>query len=228
MIVLVSANVGGIDPAFPLPADRPPDFTSVYYTDAPLRSIDGWDRVVRVPPDPDPRFASKEYKCRIHRQAEVASADFLIWADASFRFKSLGFVSKLVRLAGPDAKRMALVPHPDRRTPAEEYAYIIDRLKEGNPYLSSRYNIPDLADERSHFGARHDLSKLGLYAGGLWGIANAPRAHGFFDSWWDTVLRFSILDQPAISPLLAEARIEPTLLDVPLYECEWWTRVHHA
>ncbi len=223
---LASANLGGIDPPFDLPPS--PDLTSIYYTDGP--SPAGWSRVVRarVPAHGSARLAAKVYKCQLHRQPEVAGADLLVWADASVRVADPSFVSEFRRLVGGRDDRVAVVPHPDRRSPAEEYEYILRQLEAGNPYLRARYDERAIRRERDHFARRHDLAALGLYAGGVWGIANTPRAAGFLDAWWSTVLRFSILDQAAVPSLLEEHGIEPAPLDVPLYQNRYWTRVHHA
>jgi hypothetical protein len=226
-IVLVSANIGGIDPVFPLPPH--PGIHAVYFTDAaPCEAEATWDRVVRVPHSDNPRMAAKFYKCQIHRLPETRGFPWLMWSDTSARFKDLSFVPGLVQRLGRYGTRAALVPHPNRRSPAEEYQYVIDRITEGNVYLASRYTAEEMRAERDHFAKRHDLRALPLWCGGLWVFANAPRSHAFFNAWWRCVNTWAIIDQPAISPLLVEHGIRPVPIKLPLMDNRYWTRVEHA
>lgn len=223
-VLLVSANLGGLDPIFPLPAE--PGVDSVYFTDQ-SGPAPGWGSVVRVTPRGNPRMEAKRYKCQINRLNEASGYDWLAWADASFRFRSIAFLPLLAGV-GTDGLRAALIPHPDRETVADEYTYILRQIGRGNPYLSSRYPTMDLLRERAYFSVRHDLSRLPLWSGGLWLFARGPRSDEFFDRWWDTVSRFSVFDQAAISPLLVETGIEPLPYNVNLYRNWAFERVHHA
>ena len=223
--ILVCANLGGIDPIWPLPSHQV-DLQSVYYTDKGLDedmpSALTWDRFLSLPEHPNPRLAAKFYKCQIHRLDSTADAERLVWCDSAFRFSSLEFLER-------DYGKCAMfVPHPDRMSVAEEYEYVLRQVEQGNPYLSARYDPGPLEAERDYFSRRHKLASLPLWCGGLWSVPRTEAAYRFLDSWWDIVQRFSILDQTSLTPLLVEAGLEVEPLDVSIYRSPWFERVHHA
>lgn len=223
-IALVTANMGGLDPLFALPPH--PGVDAFYYTDRPDAVPSGWTGSFVVG-DGNPRLLAKRFKCQAHRLAEVQGCRWLAWADASFEFRSLDFLHAWAALAGDEGACAVLVPHPDRGTVAEEYAYVLRQIAGGNKYLSSRYSAEVLRCERAHFSRTHELEKLRLWAGGMWLFANVPRTHEFLNSWWDCVLRFSILDQTSMSPLLADHGIEPVAFSGNLYDNQHWVRHPH-
>lgn len=228
-IVLVTANLGGIDPTFPLPPH--PGVDAVYFADfdVPPDVAATWDTVVRVerPENGDARLMAKYPKCQIHKLDETAGHQYLAWADACFRFTSLAFLPELAARIGENKDKAVFIPHPDRRTVAEEYAYVLDEIARGNRYLRSRYTAEPLQREREHFAARYDLTQLPLWCGGLWMLPNSPAARSFLDAWWSVVQTFSIFDQAAITPLLANAGIEVEPLDAYLYRNPMWERLPH-
>ena len=227
-IALVTANMGGIDPLFALPPH--PGIDALYYTDVPSlgSAASTWTRIL-VPPYPasEPRLKAKFFKCQAHHLPEVRGYPWLAWADASFEFHSLEFLTEWSGFAAPDGSRAVFVPHPDRQTVAQEYGYVLRQIELGNPYLAGRYSAEALEREREFFSRIHDLEALKLWAGGLWLMANASRTHAFLDAWWNCVLRFSILDQAALSPLLMEHGIEPVGFDVDLSTNQHFTRHVH-
>lgn len=231
MIALVSANFGGIDPVFALP-ERPAAVSAFYFTDGLAQNHTfadrTWTRTVIEPPSGNPRLRAKWFKCQIPRLGQTYTYAHMAWSDSCFRFASLDFLLDWAERVGLDGSRAVLVPHPDRKTVAEEYSYVLDEIARGNPYLASRYPARDLEREREHFGRRHDLDALPLYSGGIWLFANAPQTYEFFDAWWNTVRRFSIFDQAAITPLLVESGIEVVAAPLYLYRNPVWERVVHC
>lgn len=226
MIALATACMGGIDEAAPLP-QHPGLVRSVYYCD---RSLPGhvaatWSSAVLVAPDGDPRLAAKYRKCQLPRLGEVRGCAAFAWADACMEFRSLDFLEGWARLAGDE--KAVVIPHPDRGSVAEEYEYVLAQLKKGNPYLVSRYKVGPLELERDYFARRHDLSKLRLWAGGVWLFPNTSRVRDFFDAWWEIVLRFSTFDQCGFSVLLVEHQIAPVPVNLNLYRNEFFARRPH-
>lgn len=220
--LLVSASIGGIDPLRTLPP-LPSDVMAMFYTDARiLEAARSWTRVRHVPPSLNSRLASKWYKCQVYRTESAESATHLVWSDACIKFNSLDFIVPLLD------DRAVFVPHPDRKSVADEYAYVLRQLAQGNPYLSRRYDSEALERERTHFAARHDLERLQLWCGGLWIVPNTPQVHAFLDAWWKVINTFSIFDQAAISPLLVEYGIEVNPLGVSIYKNDLFERVSHA
>lgn len=226
MISLVTACAGGIDPALPLPA-HPPGVTSIYFRDEPLPPdvAATWSKSLPIQASADPRLAAKRIKCRLPFLPEVSRAERLVWADSCMEFSDLGFLLDWADLSV--GERAVLVPHPDRKTVAEEYEYVLGQLRARSRYLTSRYAIEPLERERDHFARSHDLSKLPLWAGGVWMFPQSYRSRLFFDSWWEVVQQFSIFDQCAISPLLVEHGIEVVSADVHLYRNAHFTRRPH-
>lgn len=231
-IVLVTANVGAIDPPLGLPGHDGVD--AIYYTDDERAApAVGWDLVVPVAagrgPSSSGRMEAKRYKLQLHRLDEVAGGDYryLAWADACFEFASLDFLREWAELIGGDPARGVFVPHPDRNTVAEEYDYLERQLAQGNKYLTRRYEPEPLRRERAYFGRVHDLEALPLWAGGIWMLPNTRCARTFLDSWWATVQAYSVFDQAALSPLLAEHGITVEPCRVNLYRNPWWARRAH-
>lgn len=229
MLALVSANLGGIDPVFPLPP-LSPGLRAFYYTGAagrvPAEVAVTWTSIIPVLPGADPRYEAKFYKCQVHRLRCTAPAEHLVWSDACMRFASLAVVDEMVHLAA--GRRAVLVPHPDRATVADEYEYVLRQIARGNRYLASRYDAGALERERDHFARRHNLARLPLWCGGFWLLPRTPEVAAFLDAWWECVNTFSIFDQCAISPLLTEAGVEVAPLHVNIFSNSYFTRVPHA
>lgn len=227
-VALVSANLGGLDPLHPLPAL--PGVRSTYYTDRTDEPVEllGWNRVIHVDAVGGPRLASKLYKCQIYRTADAGDAEWFLWVDACVRIRSLDFVPDLIAELGGSGRRAAFVPHPDRTTVADEYAYVIDGLRRRNRYLTARYTVEAMERERDYFARRHDLGRLPLWCGGLWLLPASFESMRFLDAWWWVVRNLNIFDQCAISPLLVESGIEPVALNHSIYANEYWERVPHA
>lgn len=225
--LLVTSNLGGIDPHFPLPEVEGLD--SLYFTDRPMdphvRAT--WTKVVIVPEASNPRLAAKFHKCQVHRLREAQGYTHIIWADASVHFHSLDFMLDKLEELGTDGSRVAMVPHPVRNNAAAEYEYVLDQLHRRNPYLTSRYDADKLELERAHFSKYHDLRTVPLWCGGLWAIAPVGKTAAAFDIWWWVVLNFSILDQAALGPSLVESGVEVLPIKVDLYHNPHFTRVHH-
>lgn len=226
MIALATACMGGIDEPASLP-QHPGLVRSVYYCDRPLLDhvAATWSSAVLVASDDEPRLAAKYCKCQLPRLEEVRGCGAVAWADACMEFRSLEFLEDWAWLAGDE--KAVVIPHPDRTSVAEEYEYVLAQLKRGNPYLASRYKTGPLELERDYFARRHDLSKLRLWAGGVWLFPNTSRVRYFFDAWWEIVLRFSIFDQCALSALLVEHELEPAPVSLNLYRNEYFARRPH-
>jgi len=226
-VALVTASFGGLDPVLPLPRRKRVRAATYCYTDQPGVKASGWDVIATQHPALNPRLAAKYYKCQIHRLRAVQGHKWLAWVDACLQLNDLEFLATWANLAGRE--RAVLVPHPDRKTVAEEYDYILGHLARGSsPYLSARYDEGTLIAERNHFSREADLGHCPLWAGGVWLLPNVPRVHMFLDDWWRTVNTFSIFDQAAITPLLERHRIEVAPYDVNLFKNEHWARVPHA
>lgn len=223
-IALVTANCGGIDPLFQLPPH--PGIDAFYFTDKVEPSAEGW-AIVHMGSGRVPAMSAKRIKCQIHRLDQVRGYRWLAWADSSFAFRSLDYLFDWQRRAEADEASAVFVPHPHRKTVAEEYAYILRLLDEGNAYLTARYRSEPLQRERAHFAERHDLSTLPMWCGGLWMVKNEPRVHAFLDRWWETVMAYSTLDQAAISPLLVEHGLKAIAAGADIYQSEHWTRHPH-
>jgi hypothetical protein len=223
---LVSANFGGIDAPKPLPP-LPPGLEAHYYTDraVPADVARTWTSVNVGPEGINPRLRSKMYKCQVYRFAP--GADVFAWADASFSFSDLSFLTREAALLGPDEG--AFIPHPNRARVINEYHYVIGQLRAGNPYLCARYTVESFEREMAYLRRRgHRLERLRLWSGGLWLLRYGPKVVRFLDSWWKCVQDFAVMDQPAISPLLDEADVRVRALDLHLYRSPFYVHEAHA
>jgi len=226
-VALVSANFGSVDPLLSLPP-LPEGVQALYFTDG-AGVPPGWSDVGARAYTfrEEARYRAKFYKCQIHRLDLTQGFDWFVWADSCLRFSDLSFIPKIIHELTFNGALGAFVPHPDRRTVAEEYEYVLRQIANGNPYLSRRYSAEDLKRERAHFAGEYDLGKLQLWCGGIWILANRPSVCAFLDDWWNCVNTFSIFDQAAMTPLLVRHAVDVVRFDVPLYKNQYWERVPH-
>jgi len=216
-IALVTANFGGIDCGYGLPEHHGID--AFYYTETAGPWRGGWEVVVTNYPGLDfaPRLKAKYFKQQIWRLPEVAYHDWFVWADSSLMFKNLSIVSSMVCYMAYGGHRIALVPHPDRKTVGEEYQFIINRMAAGDEYLKSRYASARMPEQMA------EIPPDGrLWCGGFWIMQNSPDTRSFLNDWWDQSIRYGIMDQLPIDMLLKKHGIEPLPIKVNIYDNEYF------
>jgi hypothetical protein len=216
-IALVTANFGGIDEPKALPDHQGID--AFYYTDQPVlpEAAGTWTRVI-TPAYPRhdfaPRLRAKYFKLQIHRLDEVRHHRWLVWADASLRFRDLAplreHAAALAQL--PVHKRVLMIPHPDRATLIEEFEFCEKSIDDGHPYLTVRYANEKMREQIDYYRARGWNVQAKLWCGTFWMVENTELIRRAFDEWWDHNLRFGIQDQLSLAVILDNNGIEPTPL----------------
>lgn len=232
MIALVSANFGGIDKIKSLPAI--PEINSFYYTDSGAVDATGWNIIYPDFPNPDVlkshRLTAAFFKAQIHRLDYVKDADWLVWADASFQFHSLKFILDEISILQnlQEKKRFLAVPHPERRTVADEIDFVKGWLQKKDPYLTSRYTNINFTGIKNHFENKGLYCEdMNLWAGGFWIAHNNLRNREFFDMWWNCAIRFGHFDQLSMDGCFKICGIEPQRFEVNIYQNKFFTRIHH-
>ena len=231
-IAVVSANFGSMDVVKTLP--KAPEVDAFYYTDeagyssASVEAIASWTRVV-VPDYPrsdfNNRLRSRYFKHQIHRLDEVQRHRWLVWADSSLQFMETGFLVEQARRleALPAQQRVMLIPHPERQTVLEEYEFIKQQIAADNQYLAARYEPERMLEQIRYFEQRGWATDALLYCGGFWMIENSDRCRRCWDDWWDQNLRFGMMDQLSLAPVLRAHNLAPTTLDVNI-----WSNAHFS
>jgi hypothetical protein len=231
-IALVTANFGGIDEVRALPDHKGID--SFYYTDQSVSEevARTWTCVI-APSYPrhdfNPRLRAKYFKLQIHRLDEVRNYRWLVWADASLKFKDLSFLTgHASALAGvPAHKRALLVPHPDRATVIEEFEFVDQSILSGHPYLDVRYAKEKMREQVDYFRERGWNVQAKLWSGGIWMVENTELIRQAFDEWWDQNLRFGMEDQLSMPVVLENHGIEPQPLEIDVRQNEYFEITKH-
>lgn len=226
-IALVTASFGGVDRIRVIPSHGRVD--AFYYTDQDAAAVEGWSSVSVVDyPSQNfhPRMRAKYFKLQPHRLVHTSGYDWLVWADASFSFKSVDFLIETAgRLGKLDVwKRASFIPHPHRKSVRQEYEFIRDSINYGNGYLSSRYSADNMLGQINAIGTIADDNIL--LCGGLWMVENSPVFHKFLNDWWDQVVRYSIMDQLSLPYALKLNGIEPQEMGMSLYQTDYFSIGH--
>jgi hypothetical protein len=235
-IALVSANFNYFDSVKQLPKSDGVD--SFFYCDEKTRATisaevaASWTRIV-VPNYPrydfEPRLRARYFKHQIHRLDEVSDHRWLVWSDSSIRFKETRFLVDQCRALESRVanQRVLVIPHPDRKTVLEEYEYLSAKIQIGSVYHVERYGREKMPEQMAHYSKRGWSVEVPLYCGTLWIIENSDALHRCWDDWWDQNIRFGMMDQLSLPIMLAQHKLEPQLLSVPLQDNEHFTVESH-
>lgn len=176
-IAVVTANFGGIDKKKEIPKQTI-EFDRFY--------IDEHNREFTFN-DVNNRLAAKYYKICTHRI--YSDYDVYIWLDASVHVISGNFIESFITQLG--SSEIAIQKHPFRSSIYEEADFIIRSIKNGNKYLSTRYNINALLKELKFIGNGIE----GLFGCGLFARVNSEKINKIFDLWFMDNLLWSAFDQ---------------------------------
>lgn len=233
-IALFTTSFGGIDALKPIPRHDQIDtfFVTDTVTNPDHPAAATWTRLI------DPagasagfpgRLRSRYYKTQIHRLPEAKPYRWLVWADASLCFNDIDFIvdeaTKLAHL--PAEQRLALVPHPRRKTVDEEYAHVRNQIQRGNEYLSARYQLRELSDQMEFLAAEGMATSGRLWALGFWLVENNDQIGACWDCWWDHIKRFGPMDQLPLPPLIERFRLVPSALNIDIRANRHFRRVAH-
>lgn len=190
-IAVVTCNTGGIDTIKDIP-EQSVAYDRFYYTNQnmpfPLSVLNN-------------RIKSKYIKTQMHRIPELSKYDKLIWVDGSIQVKSRYFVEFYIQAP------FVIGKHPDRDCIFKEADFIENEIKNGNAYLSSRYNGIDLVLAALHYGTLGYEKNSGLWASGVFGMNNTWSYHDFCDRWWNEIIKWDGIDQISLGYLLSRKSV---------------------
>lgn len=174
-IAVVTANFGNFDSVKPIP-EQDIAFDRHYFTEEnnPY-PMDGLNN----------RLKGKYFKILTHRI--LPEYDVYIWVDGNVQIKS----SSMIRKMAEGCKDVLISPHPIRKTIYEEAAFIINSIKRGDSYLSSRYNAESIRRYVENIGP----GRQGLYYCGLFARKNTPHINKIFEQWWTETMLWANFDQ---------------------------------
>lgn len=193
MIALVTANIGQMDNIHPVPAQSVFHHHH-YFTENnlpyPLYNLSD-------------RLKGKYLKIQTHR---FLQEETFVWIDGSVEVISPFFVSMMTEPLGE--YDLVCITHPARKSPVEEYEFVLEELANGgngphSPYIMGRYAGQPIKEELEWVSKVVEADKLPLYYGGVFARNNNSKVNKAFDEWWSRVIEFSHFDQPLL-PVMAE------------------------
>lgn len=195
-IQVVSANIGGIDPAHlqnesvfqVVPKNW--NCATMIYTEEQL--------------PPRPNSLSLRLQSRIPKTMAwelLPGANYYIWMDSAFTFRRHDAVKWLVsKCYGVD---MAIFAHPDRRTIKQEAEYIKTMINRGNKYLIDRYEGEPLLEQIQMY-QRNGFDDSILYMCGVFIYKNTARMRQVMKEWFRHCCVYELHDQISLPYVLWE------------------------
>ena len=147
-------------------------------------------------------MAAKFVKLQFLRFDVLKRFDVFLWADAALAFDA-SVVARALRPFGENPRAaLALEPHPQRNSSAEELAHCLEA--KAPPRL--RALRARLEAQRAAYGRVAGWSDdRGLYWAAFFAARRRPAASALFDAWWLEVRRWQYRDQISLPFALAAA-----------------------
>ncbi len=185
-IKVVTANIGNIDNVTP-----PPSQTAL----AEMYLFTEHNLPYPLP-NLDARTQSKYIKLQPHRY--LKDFDLFIFINGRVSITSPDFIKYIT--AAIEKKDMLFLTHYERKNVVEELNFIIDKIKEGNEYLTSRYAHQQLDKELEFYLSDTEFSQHGMFEyplieGAVIALWNTKKNREFLDDMWRLSLEFSNFDQ---------------------------------
>lgn len=221
-VAVVTSIFGGIDQPKPFPVQEcfPP-------LETPEKICPAYDRVVvtedssslpvswrpvrlREFVNLDARMQARYFKIKTHEAFPGYKA--VVWIDGSIQIKSTTFLSRI--LAALEGNHIAMARHPERGCIYDEAAFVANRIKQGNAYLSARYRADAILQEAEAYRAQGHPPDSGLYWCGLFARRVGPRVNRFFNQWWEHCLRWpKPNDQISFAYLVRKLNMKIAVMD---------------
>lgn len=184
-VAILTANIGNSGDAIYPPVTQSHEFELFYYT----------ENTLPFPlPNLDNRIKGKYFKTQAHR---FLNHDVFIWIDGSIDVISNDFVEECCNLLKNADVVSSL--HEQRKSPYDELVYIIDQMKQGNRYLLKRYARQPLYKEYEFYKEQGLPKDYPLFNCFFFARKNTTAINTAFDTWWDTIIRYSNFDQTQFS-----------------------------
>jgi hypothetical protein len=218
-VAIITSNLGGIDRRHEHVAqDLPPSVVlDRYYFDD-----------TSTPPRPlalAPRMAAKAHKMLGWEYAP--DADVIVWLDAAFRIRRADFVAwMLARLGSADA---CFMPHPERKTIADEVCYMADLMSADAAWLRDRYMGEPFVEQLACYLSDPDFDPASpLIAAGCFAHRPNVFVRNTFRAWLCECVRWSVQDQISLPYVLAKHRIVTAWLESGPWNCPYLQHMGHG
>lgn len=163
-----TANCGNFDE--PKPVLKPnPDFDYIYFTDnTDIVSVEGWTKVVHLPPSDNPRLSAKLPKILPH--IYLPEYEKTVWVDASYQIK--GDITWITN--GYSVADFAVAIHPAKRKNIFEEAENI--LKRG-------FDIPSIVNPQMDRYIQEGFTSRHVFQCGVMIRKNTPKVNKLMEEW---------------------------------------------
>lgn len=192
-VAILTANLGGFDdPVDPIPQDIEGDVVFHRFTDENFPPITGL--TLRL-----------QYRLpKMWGWQMFPGYDYYVWLDGSVSFtKPGGLQWMLDQLTGD----MGFFKHPWRSTMLEETAFIDERLKTGDKYLTPRYANGLHLEQFNDCMQNPDYVDDKLYASTAFIYRDNEHVRNALRTWWLHTSRYFTCDQIALPYVLWEQGI---------------------
>lgn len=198
-VAIITANIGGIDGIYKMP-QQTSKYDYFYYDE---------NNLPFPLPNLENRLKSKYLKIQTHHF--LPQYDMYIWIDGSIEILSENFVGFLKdSLSNHD---ITICKHPVRDNVYDELDCIIDAIKKGDNYLSSRYADQQLEKEVEFFKSQNFPKSFPLFACYAFARKNNHKVNKCFDEWWRKCTEFSNFDQAMFSYAARKSVLSINALD---------------
>lgn len=164
---------------------------------------------------------SARLKGKIHRMLEweeYPDYDYYIWMDSTFHILKPDAIKYAVASIG--SADICLFPHPDRHSIREELDLVNELVKQGNPYIISRYGGERINQQVRHYYLDEDFVDDTLFATGCFIYSRnlvENREHNLMKEWFYHNCIWSVQDQLSLPYLIKKMQVNYNLFDTDIY-----------
>lgn len=177
----------------------------------------------------DNRLKAKYFKIRAHRMEMFSGYDILVWVDGNIQVHRPDFIETVIAPLNNPNIDIAISRHPSRNCIYEEANFIIDEIKKGNKYLSTRYTVESMQAEIFNFHSSRHPENAGLYWCGLFARKNDVKLDDFCEDWWEDNILWTNFDQNNFVFQARRHNIQIGTFDLGnFYENQYYKLIHHS
>lgn len=179
-VAILTASIGGIDEIKGIPKQSiDVDYYPYFDNNLPFPL-----------PNLNDRMKSKYLKIQTHRF--LSGYDAYIWIDGRVEITADVFCEQMINHLGESD--VGIFPHTERAMVYREYEFILDQIKQGNPYLTTRY--ANQAIDNEYQWVKDEMMDKGLLNScNVFIRRNSPAVNAAFNEWWARCIEFSNFDQ---------------------------------
>ncbi len=189
-VALMTAIVGDIDDVKEIPYQTVPH-------EAHFFNEGNWGDIVTTD-----RIKALYFKTQGHYFTE---ADIIIWIDGKVQILCADFIQQCIDALGKD--EVAIMAHWNRKCIYDEVDYIEEKIKEGNEYLSARYDVTRIRAQVNGYIKNGYPKNNGLNDCAVICRRNTDKINSLFTRWWYDCKR-GMYDQISIQYLAWERDVK--------------------